>query len=297
VRTYIRKITPSIILSLYRKYKKKLKNDKLTRDQREGKGFSKDDLIKDLIEMGIKEGDVLMVHSSLSKIGYVIDGPKTIIEALIEVIGPEGHLLMPNSPNASFQLEYIQSLAEFDVLSSPSKLGAISEYFRTLPGSKRSAHPTEPVSCWGRQKEFFVDDHFGNLTPYSNKSPFYKVIEKKGKILYIGVTLDNAGTHLHTLEDAVTDFKFPVYWDEEFDVKIRMDDNSIQYMKTKVHNPEQSKKRKCDALIPLFEEEGVLQYVTFGNARCLFVDAAGMFECMKKHYYENGVTMYTPKGS
>lgn len=181
MRTFIRKITPSIIRSIYRKYKKKLKNDKLTRDQREGKGFSKDDLIKDLIEMGIKKGDVLMVHSSLSKIGYVFDGPKTIIEALIEVIGPEGHLLMPNSPNASFQLEYIQSINEFDVSSSPSKLGAISEYFRTFPGSKRSAHPTEPVSCWGPQKEFFVDDHFGNLTPYNNNSPFYKVIEKKEK--------------------------------------------------------------------------------------------------------------------
>lgn len=109
--------------------------------------------------------------------------------------------------------------------------------------------------------------------------------------------MDNAGTHLHTLEDAVIDFKFPVYFDKEFEVKIRMDDNSIQCMKTKVHNPEQSKKRKCDGLIPLFEEEGVLQHVAFGNARCLLIDAAGMFECMKKHYYENGVTMYTPKGS
>ncbi len=297
MRASIRKITPTFILSFYRKFKRKLKNDKIDRDKREGIGYSKIDLKKDLIEMGLKEGDVLMVHSSLSKIGHVFDGPKSIVEAFIEVLGPHGHLLMPNSPNASFQLKYIESLDEFDVLNSPSKLGAISEYFRKFPGTKRSAHPTEPVSCWGSEKDFFVDDHFGNLTPYNANSPYYKVIEKKGKILYLGVTLDNAGTHLHTLEDAISDFKFPVYCEEVFEVKVRMEDNSVQYMKTKVHNPQQSKKRKCDALIPMFELEGVLKHVSFGNAKCLLVDAAGMFECMKKHYYENGVTMYTPKGS
>jgi aminoglycoside 3-N-acetyltransferase len=194
-------------------------------------------------------------------------------------------------------LDYIQSLNEFDVLSSPSKLGVISEYFRTFPETKRSAHPTEPVSCWGVEKEFFVNHHFGSITPYNENSPFYKVIEKRGKILYLGVTLDNAGTHLHTLEDAIPDFKFPVYCSELFEVKVIMDDNSVQYMKTKVHNPEQSKKRKCDDLIPLFESEGVLKHVTFGKANCLLVDAFGMFEVMKKHYFENGVTMYTPKGS
>ncbi len=297
LRSFVRNITPGFILNFYRNFKKKRTNKRLLIDAKAGSGFSKEDIIKDLEKIGIKKGDVLMVHSSLSKIGFVNEGAKSVVEALIDVIGTDGHLLMPNSPNASYQLAYIQSIAEFDVLNSPSKLGAISEYFRCLPDVKRSAHPTEPVSCLGPEKEYFVDNHFGNLTPYNQNSPFYKVIEKRGKILYLGVTLDNAGTHLHTLEDAIPDFKFPVYWNEIFEVKVRMEDNSIQYMKTKVHNPEQSKKRKCDGLIPLFESEGVLSQVTVGNAKCMLVDAKGMFECMKKHYFENGVTMYTPNGS
>ncbi len=297
MRSFVRKITPDFILNLYRKFTKKRKQKLLLIEAKEGKGYSKEDIVKELLKIGIKQGDVLMVHSSLSKIGYVKGGPETVVEAFIEVIGSQGHLLMPNSPNASYQLEYIKSLSEFDVLNSPSKLGAISEYFRCLLDVKRSAHPTEPVSCWGPEKEFFVDAHFGNLTPYNQNSPFYKVIEKKGKILYLGVTLDNAGTHLHTLEDAIPDFKYPVYWNEIFEIQVRMADNSIQFMKTKVHNPEQSKKRKCDGLIPLFEAEGVLIHSTIGNAKCMLVDAEGMFESMKKHYFENGVTMYTPNGS
>jgi aminoglycoside 3-N-acetyltransferase len=297
VRSFLRNITPQFLLNAYRIFKKKRTNKLLQIDAKEGKGFSKDDIVQDLLKIGIQKGDVLMVHSSLSKIGYVYGGAISIIEALIEVVGAEGHILMPNSPNDSFQLTYIQTITEFDVLRTPSKLGVISECFRTFPGAKRSAHPTDPVSCFGPQKEYFVDSHFGNLTPYNENSPFYKVIEKRGKILYLGVTLDNAGTHLHTLEDAVVEFKYPVYCDDLFEIKVRMDDNSIQSMKTKVHNPEQSKKRKCDGLIPLFESEGVLSQVTVGNAKSLLVDAFGMFECMQKHYYQNGVTMYTPNGS
>jgi aminoglycoside 3-N-acetyltransferase len=254
-------------------------------------------LIKQFKKIGIKQGDVLLVHSSLSKIGYVENGPKDVVDALLEVVGSNGNLLMPNSPNASFQLDYIKELDVFDVAESTSKLGLISEYFRKLPDAVRSAHPTEPVSCIGPDAEYFVGHHFGNLTPYNLNSPFYRVAERKGKILYLGVTLDNAGTNLHTLEDAVPNFKFPVYYPEEFEVKMLFENGTVRTMKTLVHNPEQSKKRKCDGLIALFEEKGVLHKVKIGNAKSLLVDAKGMFDVMLEAYNEKGVTMYTPQGS
>ena len=68
-------------------------------------------------------------------------------------------------------------------------------------------------------------------------------------------------------------------------------------METYVHNPEQSKKRKCDELIPMFKKHGVLKNVTIGNANCLLLDAKKMFELMIDEYNSNGVTMYTPAGS
>lgn len=296
MRDLIRKLTPQIILDQYRKKKKSQRDKELLSAKESGNVILKEDLVNDLIKAGVKSGDTLLVHSSLSKIGYVEEGPKTVVEALLDVVGTEGNLLMPNSPNAGLQLEYIRSIESFDVQNTPSALGAITEYFRKLPEAKRSAHPTEPVSCIGPDAEYFVSEHFGELTPYTEKSPFYKVSEKGGKILYLGVTLDNAGTNLHTLEDAVDDFKFPVYYDEVFEVNVVLPDGKTKTMKTKVHNPEQSKKRKCDQLIPLFESEGVMKEVKIGEARGLLVDAKGMLDLMLKEYKEHGVTMYTPEG-
>lgn len=297
MRDFIRKITPAFLLTAYRARKKAARNRELAQERQRGEVMSRQMLVEQLRKIGIQSGDTLLVHSSLSKIGYVEEGPKTVVEALLEAVGPQGHLLMPNSPNASMQLDYIRQLDVFDVENSPSRLGAISEYFRTLPEAKRSAHPTEPVSCVGSDAEWFTGAHFGNLTPYNKRSPFYRVSERNGKILYLGVTLDNAGTNLHTLEDAVDDFPYPVYYKDTFTVKVRFPDGRVEEMKTKVHNPEQSAKRRCDGLIPLFVEQGVMQDVQIGQARALLTDAAAMLDCMIREYREHGVTMYTPHGT
>lgn len=296
MRNILRKLAPTIILEAYRRSKKRTNVKQLELQREAGDIITKESLLKDLSAMGIMEGDTLLVHSSLSKIGYVENGPVTVVEALLGAVGSTGNLLMPNSPNAGLQLEYIKNKKVFDVQNDPSALGAITEYFRRLPQAQRSCHPTEPVSCIGPDTEYLVGSHFGNLTPYNENSPFARVAHKGGKILYVGVTFDNAGTNLHTLEDAIVDFKYPVYSEEEFAVEIICPDGQRKTMTTKVHNPEQSAKRKCDGLIPLFEREGVLKKVKMGKAEALLVDAKAMLECMVKEYIERGVTMYTPLG-
>ena len=295
LKDLIRRITPTILLELNRKRKKKNVNQALDVQKTKGEILTKIDLINNLKSIGIVKGDTLLVHSSLSKIGYLQNGPSTFINALLEVIGEKGNLLMPTSPNNVYQLNYIQNTPFFDVLNSPSKLGVITECFRTMKDVKRSLNATEPVSAYGPLAEYFTAEHFNQLTPYSSKSPFYKVGKQKGKILYVGVTLDNAGTSLHTLEDAV-DFKYPVYYPNIFDFKVIDDKGVVHNTKTKVHNPEWSKKRKCDELIPLFESENVLQKVKIGKANTLLVDAEGFFNTMVTFYKSKGITMYTPKG-
>lgn len=296
IKDFIRFLTPQFILNKNRTYKKEKRNQELQAQKQHKEILTKTAIIDQLKAIGIEKGDTILVHSSLSKIGYVEGGPTAIIEALIESVGENGHILMPTSPNNKLQLDYIKELKEFDVLKSKSTLGAITECFRTYPDVKRSLHPTEPVSCWGKDKEFFVGNHFGQLTPYNENSPFYKVARMGGKILMIGVTLDNAGTNLHCLEDAVN-FKFSVYHNTIFDVKIIDESGNKRMMKTKVHNPIWSKKRKCDELIPMFEEQGVLKKVKIGEAPTLLIDAKKMLSVMIQEYQSKGITMYTPKGS
>ena len=298
MRNFIRKITPDFVLNTFRRMKKKRRRKMLRVMAKRGEVITKEQLKKELEEIGITSGDTLLVHSSLSKIGFVEGGAQTVVDALLSVVGTTGHILMPNSPNAHFQLDYIRKLKEFDVENSKSQLGVITEVFRNHPQAKRSWHPTEPVSCIGPNAAYFIEDHYKSLTPYTSESPFYRVAVQKGKILMIGVTLANAGTSLHLLEDAIgSDFKFPIYYDETFRVKVRDPFGDIHEVETKVHNPTYSKKRKCDELIPMFEKEGALKQVKIGNANTLLFDAEKMLQVMLDNYRTEGVTMYTPKGS
>jgi aminoglycoside 3-N-acetyltransferase len=297
LRNLVRSLVPSFLLNWYRDRKKEAVRRNLEEQRRSGKGFTKEQLKEQLHTAGIVPGDTVLVHSSLSKIGFVEGGPQTIVDALLEAVGPDGHVLMPNSPNGGYQLDYIRNLEVFDVLHTPSALGAITEAFRKHPSARRSASATEPVSCVGPKAEWFTGEHFGELTPYTAKSPFHKVAAAGGKILYIGVSLANAGTSLHLLEDAAPDFRYPVYFPEVFDVKIRLANGEERMVRTKVHNPEQSAKRKCDDLIPRFREEGVTTDCLIGNAPTLVFDAQKMLEVMVRLYREEGITMYTPFGN
>lgn len=296
MKNFIRKMIPTPVLNWNRNRKKKIINARLLTQKDNGVGYTKDMLKDEFIGIGLQKGDCILVHSALSKIGYLEEGPKTLVDALIEIVGPNGHILMPTSPNHVYQLNYIRNTPLFDVLNSPSKTGAITEYFRKLPDVKRSLHPTEPVSVWGKQADVFIKGHFNALTPYNANSPFAKVAEFNGKILYIGVTLDNAGTSLHTLEDAIDNFKFPVYYPEVFQIKVIDEDGDNHTVNTKVHDPKYSKLRRCDELIPHFERAGVLEQIKIGNANTLLVDAKGFFNSMVSLYHNKGVTMYTPKG-
>lgn len=289
IRHIAHRILPKSLVSWIQRTKKDRRKQSLAK-QAESGGFDKHVLLKQLKSMGLKKGDVVMVHAALSKMGYIEGGPKTVVESLLEVIGNEGHLLMPTSSNKGRQLDFIQDKRIFDVKNTPSKMGAISEYFRTMPHVKRSLHPTESVACSGPNSAEFISGHFNAETAYRADSPFGKVIEKNGKILMIGVTFDNAGTHVHCLEDAV-DYPYPIYHPDVFEAAVMDENGAVHRVKTKVHDPEWSAKRYCDFLIPIFEKSGVLTKHKFGEAETLVIDAKAMFEKMKELLVE-GKTIY-----
>jgi len=293
-RSFAKAIFPSFIFDWYRNKKKQKRNASLKLEKDKGEIITTQQLVENLKSIGIEKGNTLLVHSSLSKIGYLENGADTLIDALLEAIGESGNLLMPSSPNALLQLDYIRQNLLFDVNESPSRLGIITEVFRKRVGVKRSLNATEPICAFGPDADYFTEGHFQELTPYTKNSPFYRITEKHGKILYIGVTLANAGTSLHLLEDAVN-FCFPVYFSEVFEVKIKDEVGKIHSVRTKVHNPEFSKKRRCDELIPRFLDEAICQKVKIGKANSYLFDAKKMFDSMLKNYEQNGITMYTPK--
>ena len=63
----------------------------------ERKMVTKQDILEALEKVGVCKGQVLMVHTSLSSLGYVCGGAQVVIEALLEGVGREGTIMMPSS--------------------------------------------------------------------------------------------------------------------------------------------------------------------------------------------------------
>ena len=129
----------------------------------------KDEIIQKLKEVGLKSGDTVMVHTSLGKMGYVCGGAQAVIEALMEVVGDSGTIMMPTQswknldPETGVHWEPDQkdwqlirdNWPAYDKNLTPTNtMGAVAEMFRQLPGSVRSDHPARSVCAWGRYAEY-----------------------------------------------------------------------------------------------------------------------------------------------
>ena len=297
VKNIVRSLLPAGLLQWNRTRKKKANRKSLETLKAAGQTWNKESLHASILNAGIDPHKDLMVHSALSAIGYVEGGPQGVVRALIASLDTNATLLMPTSPVDSLQAEH--ELALYDPENTPSKMGAVTEYFRSNVATHRSAHPLEPVSAMGPKAKYYTSAHHTDGTSYGLNSPWYKHMEQGGQILYIGTTLINSGTSLHVIEDAIgaAIFKFPIYLENSKLFKIKLSGSRTVDCLTKVHNPTMSKRRLCDGLIPILERSGALRRVVIGDAPSLLVDAAKMKSILLEEYSRNGVTMYTPEGS
>lgn len=171
----------------------------------------KSEIIAALEKIGLTKGNNVMVHTSLSQLGYVCGGAQTVIEALIETVGREGTIMMPTQSwknldpetgvHWDVDKEYWDIIREnwpaYDTKLTPTNtMGAVAESFRSWPGAVRSSHPARSVAAWGKNALYLTENH--DLSDiFGETSPLAKLYKLDGKVLLIGVDYDkNTSIHL-----------------------------------------------------------------------------------------------------
>jgi aminoglycoside 3-N-acetyltransferase len=149
----------------------------------------KTDLVQGLAALGIRSGDVLMLHSALSSLGQVEGGAPAVVEAILGWLGPEGTLVVPTLTDAA---------QPFAPETSPSTVGRLSEVVRQWPGAVRSRHPTHAVAAIGPKAHYLTASHERTL-PCGLDSPYGKLGALRGWVLLLGVDQDR-NTTWHTAE-------------------------------------------------------------------------------------------------
>jgi aminoglycoside 3-N-acetyltransferase len=155
-------------------------------------------LFADFMSLGLRRDMIVMVHSSLGRVGWTDGGPITVIRALLEVLGPNGTLVMPaESP----QLADPAGNDVFDAQTTPTTMGAIPEAFRSYPGTLRSSHPLVSVCANGRHAREITAEHALEFCE-GRGTPFEKLYELDAWTLLLGVGF-NRCTSLHYAESLV----------------------------------------------------------------------------------------------
>jgi aminoglycoside 3-N-acetyltransferase len=249
-----------------------------------------------LRECGLEAGDACFVQAAMSAFGAFEEGPATVTAALDGVVGEGGLIAMPAFPLSGPAIEHFESDPVFDVRSTPSRMGAISEAFRLAPGTQRSIHPSHSISARGPGAEEIVAGHEAGRTPFGDGTPFPRIVERDALQLFFG-----SGTGVITMYHSfeVTrrpPFPLDVFADRFFDVRCLGWAGEELRVRTLVHNPALHPGR-IDSNTPLQKvfRRAILEAggrsVTLGRGEIIAIRMRRLHELFEE-LLERGITIY-----
>lgn len=151
--------------------------------------------------VGVAPGATVCVHSALSRLGYFDGGPAMVVETLMQAVGADGSLLMPSFPTTGTMAGWLDRGEPFDLRTTPSKVGVLTEVFRKTAGVERSLHPTNSVAGWGRAAHDILRDHDKSKTPYGNETPYGRLSVRDDT--YVLMFATHVLSLLHHLQERV----------------------------------------------------------------------------------------------
>jgi aminoglycoside 3-N-acetyltransferase len=172
-----------------------------------------DSIARDLRALGLKSGETVLVHGSLSELGWVCGGAPAVVDALQRVVSESGTVVMPtHSPDNrdpdnmehppvpdSWGDTIREQFPPYRPAVTPTQgMGAIAECFRTYPDVRRSAHPQHSFAAWGTDAESITGGHAYEYS-LGEMSPLSDIYDRDGTVLFLGTT-HATNTSLHLAE-------------------------------------------------------------------------------------------------
>jgi aminoglycoside 3-N-acetyltransferase len=228
----------------------------------------KRDIKEGLKKLGLPKGAVVLVHSSLSKFGYVEGKADTVIDALLETVGREGTIVVPTitvSPRFSADIPPI-----FDPDNTPCWTGVIPETLRNRKEAIRSLHPTHSVAAIGAKAKEIIEGHEKCMSPCGKGTPYEKIRKlDNGFLLFLGANLASC-TMLHHIEEIAG---LPYVLQKDLVDAYVVIKGREKRVRTSLHTYKNTAGRKFTKLEPLLIGKGIMQITIIGEAITRLVKA------------------------
>jgi aminoglycoside 3-N-acetyltransferase len=233
--------------------------------------------------IGLQAGDTVLVHSAFKSFGGVEGGPMAVIEALLEVLTPEGTLVMP-----AFNFDFTKG-KPWDVRTTPSAMGIISELARTDPRFKRVFHPIYSFSIAGKYADRLTGVRY--KSSYERISVFGQLRDLDAKIMVIGLSYNNSVTFFHHIEEMEgVDYRYLKAFTGE--VTEADGTTTLDTFFMLVRDVERGVRTMVDPMGALAEERGISKKAMIGDAEVKIFKANELYELTRVEMRKNPNLLY-----
>jgi len=253
--------------------------------------ITKADIMRQLSNLGVQRGMLLMIDADCTKLGYINGGAQVLIDALIETVGYEGTIVMPafNSDNLdpachgskriareNWDLVRDHALPFHRKLSEPDTKDALVHQFLRNEGVIRSYHPIYSFAAWGKYAKIICDKHqlhFG----LSKESPLGKLAELNGYSLLLGCGYDDC-----------TAFQLARYSGDQLPIKILsapIEQNNKMVWKDMLDL--ELENSGFEVIGQVMEERKIVKNMYLNTARCRFFSASEAVNIATAYFHIN----------
>ena len=236
--------------------------------------FTRDSLRANLQHLGISEGDLIVVHSSLRGLGWVAGGATTVIDALLDAVGDKGTVIFPTLTGS--EQDGPDQPPRMHVTDTPCWTGTIPEAARHRSDGHRSLHPTHSVVAIGADAASITSGHETGVSPCDATSPWGRLGDANGRILLLGGVTQQSNTTLHAIEERVgLPYHLQPAWT---DGQVTEADSMVHLVRNRLH--QWGWDRDFTRINDMLLEDGVMRCGQVGASTSCLIEAHKLTELL-----------------